>query len=114
MIGSWHGLGAGGLTRSPFFHQCCPHRTIHSSLVIFLSLILLGATARAQIQTVWQIGVDEDPFQSGYNATDEFSQENFTNDRPPGKVTRLPGDPLYNAANNPTADDDFYCAGTYP
>ena len=32
----------------------------------------------------------------------------------PGRVTRRPGDPLYNAAANPTADDDFYCAGTYP
>ena len=49
-----------------------------------------------------------------YNATGEFSQENFSNDPRPGRVTRLPGDPLYNAGNNPDRDDDFYCAGTYP
>src|SRR4051794_19468556 len=79
------------------------------------TMLLLGAgRLQAQLQPVWQIGVDDDPFQSGYNPTHEFSQENFINDLPPGKVTRLPGDPLYNAATNPTADDDFYLAGTFP
>jgi len=77
-------------------------------------LLALASFARGELQTIWQIGVDEDPFASGYNATDEFSTENYINDLRPGKVTRLPGDPLYNAASNPTADDDFYCAGTYP
>src|SRR6185369_16692394 len=78
-------------------------------------LILWSAgSLRADQMPVWQIGQDEDPFQSGYNATDEFSVENYVNDPRPGKVTRLPGDPLYNATNNPTADDDFYFAGTYP
>src|SRR6476661_1884310 len=78
--------------------------------------ILLGSVVAAQAdqQIVWQIGIDDDPFQQNYNPTQEFSQENFINDLRPGKVTRRPGDPLYNAANNPTADDDFYCAGTYP
>src|SRR6185369_8495276 len=38
----------------------------------------------------------------------------YNNDARPGRVTRVPGDPLYNAGNNPTADDDFYFAGTYP
>src|SRR5688572_22922913 len=77
-------------------------------------LTLVATTLRAEPQPFWQIGVDEDPFQSGYSPTDEFSSENYVNDLRPGKVTRLPGDPLYNAANNPTADDDFYLAGTYP
>ena len=79
------------------------------------TLLITGATALyAAPQTVWFIGVDEDPFASGYNPTDEFASENYVNDARPGKVTRLPGDPLYNAGTNPTADDDFYCAGTYP
>src|ERR1051325_4524860 len=77
------------------------------------SSLLAGAACGAPV-TVWQIGVDEDPFASGYNATDEFSVENYVNDARPGRVTRLPGDPLYNATNNPTADADFYCAGTFP
>jgi hypothetical protein len=64
--------------------------------------------------TLWQIGIDDDPFAAGYNATGEFAQENGVNDARPGKVTRLPGDPLYNSATNPGADDDFYCAGTFP
>jgi uncharacterized protein (DUF1800 family) len=79
-----------------------------------LGLLLTTLAGYGQLQTVWQIGVDEDPLGSGYDATDEFSQENFINDLRPGKVTRLPGDPLYNATNNPARDDDFYCAGTYP
>ena len=84
--------------------------------VILLLGVLLFTTAgaRAQLLPVWQIGVDDDPFAAGYNATGEFSSENYINDPRPGKVTRRPGDPLYNAANNPTADDDFYCAGFYP
>ncbi len=77
-------------------------------------LVLMVMGARAGSLPVWQIGVDDDPFTSGYNATYGFSSENYLNDLRPGKVTRLPGDPLYNATNNPTADDDFYCVGTYP
>jgi uncharacterized protein (DUF1800 family) len=76
--------------------------------------MVAASVVRADLRTVWQIGIDDDPFQSGYNATQEFSSENYINDPRPGKVTRVPGDPLYNATNNPTADDDFYCAGTYP
>ena len=70
--------------------------------------------AQAELTTVWQIGVDEDPLASGYNPTDEFVSENYINDVRPGRVTRQPGDPLYNAGNNPAADDDFYFSGTYP
>src|SRR5262249_49148958 len=81
---------------------------------LFNALLLSTATLCAEQQTVWRIGLDEDPLQSGYNPTDEFSQENGTNDPRPGKVTRIPGDPLYNPTNNPAADDDFYCAGTSP
>ena len=70
--------------------------------------ILFGVAsfARGAIQPVWQIGVDDDPFTSGYNPTHEFSQENGLNDPPPGTI--------YNATNNPVADDDFYLAGNYP
>ena len=78
--------------------------------LLFLSVPQL----HSQPVTIWQVGIDEDPFQSGYAPTDEFSTENYINDVRPGKVTRLPGDPLYVATNNPTADDDFYFAGTYP
>lgn len=74
--------------------------------------LALAATAAPQV--VWQIGVDEDPFAAGYEATDEFAVENYVNDSRPGKVTRWPGDPLYHAGSNPDRDDDFYCAGTYP
>src|SRR5262245_61460230 len=78
-------------------------------------IVLAGVPGlRADFQPVWQIGLDEDPFQAGYNATDEFSSENYLNDARPGRVTRLPGDPLYNAGSNPAADDDFYFPGTYP
>src|SRR5439155_2477942 len=89
---------------------------MHPALARQLGVLcsFLAFAARAALAPVWQIGVDEDPFASGYNATDEFSVENYVNDAPPGRVTRLPGDPLYNATNNPTADDDFYCAGTFP
>lgn len=77
----------------------------------FLLLFLFAAAARGDLQPVWVIGVDEDPFASGYNATDEFSSENYINDVRPGKVTRLPGDPPYNAGSNPKADDDFFAPG---
>ena len=55
--------------------------------VILLTAVLSLATAdaRAQLLPVWQIGVDEDPLASGYNATDEFSTENYIND--PKKYT---------------------------
>ncbi len=75
---------------------------------------LLATSLSAAPAFVWQIGQDEDPMAYGYNPTDELSPENSQNDARPGRVTRIPGDPLYNAATNPTADDDFYCAGTYP
>ena len=44
-------------------------------------------------------------FASGYNATDEFSSENYINDVRPGTVY---------TTNNPVVDDDFYFAGNYP
>jgi len=83
-------------------------------LLVVGVLLLIVTAASAAWLPVWQIGVDEDPFASGYNATDELSVENYANDPRPGKVTRMPGDPLYNAGNNPDRDDDFYCAGTFP
>ncbi len=83
--------------------------TLSFSLCLFVAAPLSAAPV-----VVWQIGVDEDPLAAGYNPTDEFSSENYINDLRPGKVTRLPGDPLYNAGTNPTADDDCYFAGDYP
>ncbi len=74
----------------------------------------LAWIASATAATVWQIGVDDDPFVAGYNPVAEFSEPNYVNDAAPGRVTRLPGDPLYQAGNNPVSDDDFYLAGTYP
>ncbi len=76
--------------------------------------LVLSSVARLRAETLWQIGDVEDPLGPDYRPTDEFSVENFRNDPPPGLVTRLPGDPQYNAAQNPAADDDFYIAGTYP
>ncbi|MDP3135512.1 MAG: Ig-like domain-containing protein, partial [Burkholderiaceae bacterium] len=66
------------------------------------------------VRTVWQIGTDEDPAILPYRPTAEFGPQNDKNDLRPGKVTRLPGDPEYVAASNPTADDDFFFSGQYP
>ena len=75
---------------------------------------LLLASAAATPVTLWQIGADEDPYAAGYDPTNEFSQESGNSNAGPGLVTRLPGDPLYNAGANPARDDHFYQAGTYP
>lgn len=80
------------------------------SAVATLAIGVLGASP----VTLWQIGEDEDPFSSGYSPTNEFSQESGASNSAPGLVTRLPGDPLYNAGTNPQRDDHFYQAGTYP
>ncbi|MEN9675924.1 MAG: hypothetical protein RIS76_1820, partial [Verrucomicrobiota bacterium] len=58
---------------------------------------------------IWRVGTNDTP-----GTFAELGQENSTNDLPPGLVTRLPGDPLYVALSNPSADDDYYTAGTYP
>ncbi|OYV05440.1 MAG: hypothetical protein CFE26_11570, partial [Verrucomicrobiales bacterium VVV1] len=84
------------------------------ALRISTGLFLLLAIAQAVPVTLWQIGDDEDPFATGYAPTNEFSQENGGSDAAPGVVTRIPGDPLYNAGSNPSRDDHFYQAGTYP
>ena len=65
-------------------------------------------------RVVWQIGHDDDPAVSPYAPHDEFSMENRRADSEPGAVTRFPGDPLYQASNNPGPDDHYYCVGTYP
>jgi uncharacterized protein (DUF1800 family) len=90
-----------------------PIRLSAAALTSGFSLALV-LTSTAATQPLWLLGTDDDPYRSGYEPTAEFSQENGQNNRPPGRVTRLPGDPLYNATNNPTADDDFYFAGTFP
>ena len=66
-------------------------------------------------RTVWQLGVDAPTGSSGAVSYAEFSIENSLNDPAPGRVTRLPGDPVYvDAASNPRADDDYYFGGVYP
>lgn len=64
--------------------------------------------------TAWTIGRDDNPLSVPYAPSGEFSNENGLNDAPPGRVTRVAGDPLFNALANPPKDDDYYCAGTYP
>ena len=91
-----------------------PSKVVPRAAVVWWLLLMSAVVAQAGFLPVWSIGMDEDPLAAGYNATDEFSQEDFVNDARPGKVTRVPGDPLYNAGNNPDRDDDFYCAGTFP
>ena len=66
------------------------------------------------IRSVWTIGVNAPPNITGGALYAEFSPQNNINDLPPGAVTRIPGDPQYNPANNPGADDDHYFAGVYP
>ena len=80
-------------------------------------LLLAGVSTAASLTAsdiVWQAGEDEDPFASGYNPRDEFAAAEYSNNLAPGNVTRVPEDPLYNAGSNPSSDDDFYFAGTYP
>lgn len=73
--------------------------------LVLAGLLLATQTLPAAPETVWLIGVDEDPLAAGYNATDEFSSENYINDPRPGTVY---------TTNNPVVDDDFYFAGTFP
>jgi uncharacterized protein (DUF1800 family) len=79
-----------------------------------LLLPLFVSLAQAVPIALWQIGEDEDPFANGYNPANEFSDQSGNTNAAPGLVTRLVGDPLYNATSNPTRDDHFYQAGTYP
>ncbi len=79
-----------------------------------LCILLACGVATAAPLTLWRIGEDEDPFASGYQPTDEFSQESGGSNAGPGLVTRLPGDPLYNAGSNPERDDHFYQSGNFP
>jgi uncharacterized protein (DUF1800 family) len=90
-------------------------RSFVSTIALSIATWLVTqVTAPAAWSVLWQIGADEDPLASGYQPTDEFASENYINDARPGKVTRIPSDPLYNPTNNAKADDDFYFAGTYP
>ena len=77
---------------------------IRNTGLAFAILTLTTVSLFSAPQTVWLIGVDEDPLAAGYNATDEFSSENYINDARPGTVY---------TTNNPVVDDDFYFAGTY-
>lgn len=77
---------------------------IRNTGLAFAILTLTTVSLFSAPQTVWLIGVDEDPLAAGYNATDEFSSENYINDARPGSVY---------TTNNPVVDDDFYFEGTY-
>ncbi len=85
-------------------------RAIVSLIILFIGTL----NARAGFDLLWQIGGDDNPVQSNYEPRHGFSWSNLKNDPAPGEVTRLPGDPLYDPANNPMSDDDFYEAGIYP
>ncbi|MEN9674749.1 MAG: hypothetical protein RIS76_645, partial [Verrucomicrobiota bacterium] len=80
---------------------------LHLLLAVIFSVMGGGLAADPQI---WQIGVD-DP--AGPGGANEFSPENSLNNAGPGLVTRISGDPLFNALSNPAADDDYYFSGTY-
>lgn len=72
------------------------------------------ACATASPVLLWQVGEDDDSFSGQYDPGNEFSQESGNSNPAPGFVTRLSGDPLYNAGNNPDRDDHYYVAGSYP
>jgi uncharacterized protein (DUF1800 family) len=80
-------------------------RLMRFVLLLLASLFLATPSLHAAPENIWLIGVDEDPFASGYNPMDEFSTENYANDARPGTI--------YTAAN-PVVDDDFYFPGTFP
>jgi len=65
-------------------------------------------------RTVWQVGIDNNPNIFPYSPAGEFAAENGINDLAPGRVTRLAGDPQFLTGANPSADDDYYFAGSYP
>jgi len=69
-------------------------------------------------RTHWLIGAADRAADSPpgvpYEPYKEFAVENALVDTPPGAVTRSPGDPEYDANNNPGPDDDFYLDGWYP
>ncbi|MFO1460104.1 MAG: PQQ-dependent sugar dehydrogenase [Verrucomicrobiota bacterium] len=85
-----------------------------SATLQFTVIVLEVADQPGAARNVWKIGEDAPPSASIYSNYSEFSPPNYRNDARPGAVTRLPGDPLYVAATNPTADDDFYFKGDYP
>lgn len=95
---------------APFFARRGPALVLIAVLAQGLGIgMAMGAP-----QLLWRIGTDGDPYASGYNPAAEFATESYSSNNGPGVVTRLPGDPLYNAVSNPQRDDDFYQPGTYP
>ena len=79
-----------------------------------VALLVSASSLVATPELLWRVGTDDDPYGQNYNPTGELAQESGSANAAPGSVTRLPGDPLYNAGSNPGRDDDFYCAGTFP
>jgi uncharacterized protein (DUF1800 family) len=94
----------------PFFKNAIVRPALRGGLLA----LALSSFSQAVPVTLWQIGEDEDPYSRDYNPRNELGGSNYNLDAAPGRVTRMPGDPLYNAAANPSADGHFYQAGTYP
>jgi uncharacterized protein (DUF1800 family) len=89
--------------------------SLHGRLILSLQALSLVTSACAAPVLVWQLGEDEDPLSNNYNPGNEFGYVTYATNPAPGLVTRLPGDPLYPGPGaNPTQDDHFYFAGTYP
>ena len=89
--------------------------TFRSPLLRASSLaIAIAAAVFAADPTVLQIGIEDPPATLVHLTYVEFGAQNNVNDAPPGQLTRDARDPLYNAAANPVADDDYYFAGTFP
>ena len=87
-----------------------PAKATLSSFDIVARDTVLGGIAR----TVWAIGLNAPPGSSAAVAMAELGLPNSLRDSAPGRVTRLPGDSLFQAVGNPGPDDDFYFAGSYP
>ncbi len=98
----------------PACHIPSSHAHRRACLAGCCSILFSLISTHAAPTTLWQIGQDEDPFGAAYSPTNEFSQESGDSNSAPGLVTRLPGDPLFNASSNPGRDDHFYQAGTFP
>ncbi len=87
---------------------------VRPALLGGLLALTLSSFSQAVPVTLWQIGEDEDPYSRDYNPRNELGGNTYNIEAAPGRVTRIVGDPLYSTTNNPSADDHFYQAGTYP
>ena len=65
-------------------------------------------------RSTWELGSNQDPSTSVVVPYHEFGVQNNREDAPPGAVSRLSQDPLFQGSSNPGPDDDYYFAGIYP